>query len=150
MSPSTAREAITILQGEMEGYYTNARREDYGPGILGPDFLVDGIGEFENITHVEVKNPVGSAILKSNNISGTVYRQGKEIGRKVIRQQHLWSNSTQRSKLGNLNLNASFPQSPINVLGVVDNFDVPINEKPMMEGGIMFGSRNNTNLIFLN
>ena len=150
LTSTTAREAITILEGEMQGYYTNARREDYGPGILGPDFLVDGIGEFENITHVEVKNPVGSAILKSNNISGTVYRQGKEIGRKVIRQQHLWSNSTQRSKLGNLNLNASFPQSPINVLGVVDNFDVPINEKPMMEGGIMFGSRNNTNLIFLN
>ena len=62
LTSGTAREAITILQGEMQGYYRNARREDYGLNVKGPDFLVEGLGEFENITHVEVKNPVGSSI----------------------------------------------------------------------------------------
>ena len=30
---SCVREAITILQGEMQGYYKNARRVDYGPNV---------------------------------------------------------------------------------------------------------------------
>ena len=62
LTSGTAREAIRILQGGMHGYYKNARREDYGLNVKGPDFLVEGLGEFENITHVEVKNPVGSSI----------------------------------------------------------------------------------------
>jgi hypothetical protein len=63
---TTAREAITILQGEMQGYYKNARREDYGLMLKVLTLLVEGLGEFENITHVEVKNPVGSAIKIAN------------------------------------------------------------------------------------
>jgi hypothetical protein len=57
----TAREAIaiTILQGEMEGYYINAQRENYGLEVNGPDFITEEIGKFENITHPKVKNPVG-------------------------------------------------------------------------------------------
>ena len=58
----TTREAITILEGEMRGYYMNARRVDYGNNVNGPDFAADGIGEFENITHAEIKGPVGFAI----------------------------------------------------------------------------------------
>ena len=30
-TPSTTRDAITILEGEMRGYYKNAHRGDYGP-----------------------------------------------------------------------------------------------------------------------
>ena len=41
----------------MEGFYINLERVDYG---VGPDFTVKGIGEFENITHLDGKNPVGS------------------------------------------------------------------------------------------
>ena len=47
---------------EVLHYATNARREDYGLDVKGPAFIVKGLGEFENITHVEVKNPVGLAI----------------------------------------------------------------------------------------
>ena len=56
LTSGTAREAITILQGEMQGYYRyrNARREDYGTNVKGIDFAVNGLGEFENITHAEV------------------------------------------------------------------------------------------------
>lgn len=61
------REAIPILQGEMQGYYTNTRREDYGLDVKSPDFRVEGLGEFQNMTHVEVKNPVKSTIKITND-----------------------------------------------------------------------------------
>lgn len=63
---TTAREDITIFQREMHDYYTNARREDYGLNVKGPDFIVEGLGNFQNVTHVEIKNPVGSAIKIAN------------------------------------------------------------------------------------
>lgn len=150
LTSGTAREAITILQGEMQGYYRNARREDYGLNVKGLDFLVEGLGEFENITHVEVKNPVGSAIKIANGQKGSIYKQGKKIGAKIVYQQNYWSNTTKTSELENLNPTASLPQSPNNVLGAVDNFDVPSSEKAFMEGSILKGSQNNTNIIFLN
>ena len=150
LTSGTAREAITILQGEMQGYYRNARREDYGLNVKGPDFLVEGLGEFENITHVEVKNPVGSAIKIANGQKGSISKQGKKIGAKIVYQQNYWSNTTKTSELENINPTASLPQSPNNVLGAVDNFDVPSSEKAFMEGSVLNGSKNNTNIIFLN
>lgn len=48
---SSVREAITALQGEMQGHYTNVRRLNYGPGVKGPDYAADGRGEFEGVTH---------------------------------------------------------------------------------------------------
>lgn len=150
LTSTTAREAITILQGEMQGYYTNARREDYGLNVKGPDFVVEGLGEFQNITHVEVKNPVGSAIKIANGQKGSIARQGKKIGAKIVYQQNYWSNTTKTSELENLNTTASLPQSPNNILGAVDNFDVPSSEKAFMEASVLKGSQNNTNVIFLN
>ena len=147
---SSVREAITILQGEMHGYYRNARREDYGLNVKGIDFLVEGLGEFENITHVEVKNPVGSAIKIANGQKGSISKQGKKIGAKIVYQQNYWSNTTKTSELENINPTASLPQSPNNVLGAVDNFDLPSSEKAFMEGGVLNASKNNTNIIFLN
>jgi len=150
LTSGTTREAITILQGEMQGYYRNARREDYGLNVKGPDFLVEGLGEFENITHVEVKNPVGSAIKIANGQKGNIAKQGKKIGAKIVYQQNYWSNSAKTSELENLNPTASLPQSPNNILGAVDNFDVPSSEKAFMEGSVLKGSQNNPNIIFLN
>jgi hypothetical protein len=49
---------------------------------------VEGLGNFQNITHVEVKNPVGSG--QKANIS----QQGKKIGAKLVYQQNYWSNTT--------------------------------------------------------
>ena len=133
LTSKTARGAITILQGEMHDYYRNAAREDYGLNVKGPDFLVEGLGGFENITHVEVKNPVESAIKIANGQKGSIYKQGKKIGAKIVYQQNYWSNSTKTSELENLNPTASLPQSPNNILGAVDNFDVPSIEKAFFE-----------------
>ena len=38
-----------------------------------------GLGEFENITHVEVKNPVGSAIKIANGQKESIARQGNKL-----------------------------------------------------------------------
>jgi hypothetical protein len=144
------REAITILQGEMQGYYTNARREDYGQDIKGPDFIVEGLGNFQSITHVEIKNPVGSAIKIASGQKGSIAKQGKKIGAKIVYQQNFWSNTAETSELENINPTASLPQSTNNILGLVDNFDVPSSEKAFMEASVLKGSQNNTNIIFLN
>ena len=150
LTSTTAREAITILQGEMHGYYENARRENYGLNVKGPDFIVEGLGNFQNVTHVEVKNPVGSAIKIANGQKGSIAKQGKKIGAKLVYQQNFWSNTTKTSEIENLNPTASLPQSPNKVLGVVDNFDVPSSEKAFMEASVLKGSQNNTDIKFFN
>ncbi|MGK0366829.1 MAG: hypothetical protein ACI85O_003906, partial [Saprospiraceae bacterium] len=150
LTNSTAREAITILQGEMEGYYKNARRESYGLGIKGPDFIAEGLGELQSITHVEIKNPVGSSIKITGNQTSSISKQGKTIGKKLVYQQNFWSNINETSKLKAVNHTASFPQSPNNLLGLVDSFDVPFIEKAFMEESVLKGSKNNPNIKFIN
>ena len=111
---------------------------------------MEGLGEFENITHVEVKNLVESAIKIANGQKGNIGKQGKKIGAKIVYQQNYWSNSTKTSEIENLNPTASLPQLPNNILEAVDNFDVPSSEKAFMEGSVLKGSQNNTNIIFFN
>ena len=134
----------------MHGYYRNATRDNYGVNVTGPDFIVEGIGEFENITHVEVKNPVGSAIKIANGQTGSISKQGKKIGAKINYQKNFWSNSSRTSQIETLDPNATLPDSPSNVLGVVDNFDVPVQEKAGMEGSVLKGYNATENIIFLN
>ena len=40
---------------------------------------VEGLGKFQNVTHVEVKNPVGSAIKIANGQKGSIAKQGKYV-----------------------------------------------------------------------
>lgn len=120
----------------MEGYYTNARRENYCTDVKGLDFVVEGLGNFEDITHVEVKNPVGSAIKIANNESGNINKQGKKIGDKLEYQRNYWSNPDKTNTIKNLNPDAWLPESADKVLGVIDNFYVPPNEKAFMEASI--------------
>lgn len=64
----------------MLGYYENARRVEYGPELRGLDFIVDGLGLYKDITHVEIKNPIGSAIKIANGQKSSITLQGKKIG----------------------------------------------------------------------
>ena len=145
-----AREALSVLNGEMLGYYKNARRENYGRDVLGPDFIVDGIGEYRDITHVEVKNPVGSAIKRALGQKPSIVKQGRRIGQKISHQKEFWSNSLKTSAIRGVNPNAFFPESPDNVLGLVDNYDVPLSEKNSMKDSVLGGSQSSRNIIFLN
>ena len=99
---------------------------------------------------MEQKNPVGSAIKKANNQNPSISKQGKKIGAKLVYQKNFWSNKTETSQLENLNPNAPMPESRDNILGLVDSFDVPVSEKPLMEGVIIHGSKNDPTLISLN
>jgi len=45
---------------------------DYGSKVTGIDFAVDCIGEFENITHAEAKNAVGSAIETADGFNANI------------------------------------------------------------------------------
>lgn len=78
--------------------------------------------------------------------------QGKKIGAKIDYQQNLWSNPSEISKIPNMtiNTNANFPDSPSNVLGLVDNFDVPVHEKAAMEASVLKSYNETKNIIFLN
>lgn len=58
----SVRDAITAFQGEMQGFYANVKRICYGEDIRGQDFQVEGIGEFNHIIHIDVKNAAGSEI----------------------------------------------------------------------------------------
>ena len=147
---SNVREAITILQGEMQGYYKNARRVDYGPNVKGLDFAVDGLGKFENITHAEAKNAVGSAIEIADGFDANIWKQGKKIGKKSVWQKKFWSNTSRTSQVPNLNSDAYLPKSVNSTLTVVDSYDVPNFEKQTMNSAINFGAKNDTNLIILN
>jgi len=148
---NSAREARTVLNGEMLGFYSNAERVDYGNGIYGPDFKLIGQGKYSHITHLEIKNPVGSDIEKaSRNSYSDIVKQGKKIGDKMSKQQSKWSNATFRASLSNLDLNVAFPQSPANTLGLVDEFDVPISEKMILQNAIENNCTNTSNVIFIN
>ncbi len=150
INDSGVREAITILQEEMHGYYKNARRLDYGPNVKGLDFAVDGLGEFENITHAEAKNAVGSAIEIADGFDANIWKQGKKIGKKSVWQKKFWSNTSRTSQVPNLNSDAYLPKSVNSTLTVVDCYDVPNFEKQTMNSAINFGAKNDTNLIILN
>ena len=107
---SGVREAITLLQGEMQGYYKNARRVDYGPNVKGLDFAVDGLEEFENITHAEAKNAVGSSIEIADGFDVNIGKQGKKIGKKSVWQKNFWSNTSRTSEVPNLKSDAYLPK----------------------------------------
>lgn len=143
----STREAITILEGEMRGYYRNARRQDYGPNVTSLDFVVGGLGEFDHITHVEVKGAVSSSIRPKP----TLVKQAKKYVNRVNYQKNFWSDETAvKEKIPHINPDADLPKSPDNVLALYDLWDVETLEKSIVNNAITAFSGNDTNLIFLN
>ena len=146
-TPSTTREAITILEGEMRGYFRNARRGDYGPNVTGLDYVVEGLGEFAHITHVEIKGAVSSSIQPKP----TLVKQAKKYVNRVNYQKNFWSDKIAvKEKIPHINPDAYLPESPNNVLGLYDLWDVGTPEKSIVSNAITGFSGNDTNIIFLN
>nr|ULD16184.1 hypothetical protein [Cylindrotheca closterium] len=143
----STREAITILEGEMRGYFRNARRGDYGPNVTGLDFVVEGLGEFDHITHVEVKGAVSSSIRPKP----TLVKQAKKSVDRINYQKKFWSNKTAvKEKIPHINPDADLPKSSNNVLAIHDLWDVGIPEKSIVRQAIRALSKNDTNIVFLN
>ena len=146
-TPSTIREAISVLEGEMRGYYKNARRQDYGPNVTGIDFDIEGLGKFDNITHVEVKGAVSSSI----QLKPTLIKQAKKYVERIKYQKIFWSNKTKVNPvIPHIKPDANLPKSPDNVLALYDLWDVGTPEKSTVSNTITSFSGNDTNLIFLN
>ena len=143
----STRDAISVLEGEMRGYYRNAHREDYGPNVTGLDFIVKGLGEFDQITHVEVKGVVSSSIRPKP----TLIKQAKKYVKRIKYQRDFWSNKTKVNEgITHIRLNAGLPKSPDHVLALYDLWDVGIPEKSTLSNAITAFSGNDTNRIFLN
>lgn len=51
--------------------------------------------QFENITHAEAKNAVGSAIEIADGFDANIWKQGKKI--KSVWQKKFWSNTSRTS-----------------------------------------------------
>ena len=73
-----------------------------------------------------------------------------KIGAKIIYQQNYWSNTIKTIELEGLRSTALLPQSPNNLLGTVDNFNIRSSKKAFIEASVLEESQNNTNIIFLN
>ena len=147
---NSVREAISALQGEMLGYYKDTARCNYGKGIAGPDFIVVGLGDYSHITHLEIKNPVGSRIEKASLGVSDLSLQGNNIGSKLSEQQTKWSDASFVQNLPHVNRSASFPKSSENMLGLVDTFDVPMSEKSIIKNSVINNLTNSSSVIFLN
>ena len=84
---------------------------EYGPNVRGIDFAVDGLGKFENITHAEAKNAVGSAIEIADGFDANIWKQGNKIGKRSVWQKKFWSNKTRTSEVSNIKPDAYLPKS---------------------------------------
>lgn len=130
----------------MFGYYSNSRRVDYGEGVQSIDFEVEGKGIYVGITHVETKNPVGKTIRVNENMSPEMREAGRGMGKKGRWQKKYWSNPEKYSTLPNVNLEANFPESPQNVLIVLDLHDVPSSDFDLFDEGFNSGRQNDPNV----
>lgn len=76
------------------------------------------------------------AIEKKSKTSSDLVKQGERIAKKLFNQQVKWCDPNFRARFDNLNTDASFPQSPENTLGLVDEFDLPPVEKIILQTSI--------------
>jgi hypothetical protein len=77
-------------------------------------------------------------------------QQGEIIRSKILKQQVNWSNPDFLKNLPHWNQSESFPQSPANMLGLVNTFVVPMSEKSILENSVINNSKNSSSVIFLN
>lgn len=140
------REAITILQTEMEGYYSDLSRLDIGKKgkhdfkILGPDF--QAIDKNGNKVAVEVKN---LAYNKESKPTETAFENGKQMSAKAYRQQHYWTQTnedTLRKRFGSNIKIENLPEEPTDFVLVFDLFGVDQDAKKEVIAGIKEGAKN--------
>jgi len=93
---------------------------------------------------------VGSKIEKASRGFTNLNLQGQNIGAKISNQQEKWSNPDFVEKIPHVNRSESFPKSPENMLGLVEIFDVPKSEKPIIQNSVRNNSTNSSSIIFLN
>ena len=148
------REAITGLQGEMEGYYSDLSRLDIGKKgkndfkILGPDF--QAIDKNGNKVAVEVKNLVYN---KESKPTQTAFQNGKQMGATAYKQQHYWTQTnkdTLRKRFGSNIKIENLPQELTDFVLVFDLFDVDQDARKEVIAGIKEGAKNSDQIVIIN
>jgi hypothetical protein len=132
-------EARAIVQAKLETLVIKPTRPDMETARrVDLDFKVQGPAPF---THFDVKNPVGSEILKKQGQTISLEDMGYKIGQKIVAQKHRF--------IGLEN----GPVSSENVGHIVDLCYVPGNEKAIVRQTILQGARDkgsDAGIVFLN
>ena len=95
----------------------------------------------------DVKGAVSSSIRPKP----TLIKQSKKFVERIKYQKDFWSNKTKVNEIiPHIRLDAYLPESPNNVLGLYDLWDVGTPEKSTVSNSITAFSGNDTNLVILN
>ena len=144
------REAITVLQAEMEGHFYESSRLDLGVKgknkyqIQGADYKA--IDQNGNLIAIELKNLVYN---KSVNPSETPFENGRKMGATAYKQQHAWVQTNAdklTKKYGNSIKIENLPKQPSDFVLVFDLFDVDQNAKKEVIAGIKEGAKTQNKL----
>lgn len=87
-----AKETITAIQAETEGILKrgSSRRINLGTNKKGPiqglDMGVEGVGKWSHITHIDIKNPVGTKIrARQKTKANRVHNQQQQLTQRVLK-----------------------------------------------------------------
>lgn len=132
-------EARTIVQGKLENLVIKPTRPDMETARrVDLDYKVQGPAPF---THFDVKNPVGSEILKKQGQTISLEDMSYKIGQKIVAQKHRFVGLE------------NGPVAPENVGHIVDLCYVPSSEKTIVKQNILQGAvdkGSDAGIIFLN
>lgn len=132
-------EARAIVQAELKKLVIGPNRSNkLQAQLVDLDFTVQGPGQ---LTHVDIKNPVGSEILKKQGQNISIEEMGYQIGENIVDQKHYFIGREKG------------PVSPENVDHIVDLCYVPSNEKDIVKQKFLeeaLDKVSNAGIIFLN
>lgn len=132
-------EARTIVQAKLENLVIKPTRPDRETARrVDLDYKVQGPAPF---THFDVKNPVGSEILKKQGQTISLEDMSYQIGQKIVAQKHRFVGIE------------NGPVVPENVGHIIDLCLVPSSEKTIVKKNVLQGAvdkGSNAGIIFLN
>lgn len=133
---TTVDEARSALQSEIIGIIEGVERipRPYCKSV-DLDFRISGPAPY---SHLDMKHPVGSAILKKQGRNITLKTMSFDLGESI---------SEQKNRFCGLE---GGPKSSENVLHIVDLCYVPKNEKEIVKGLCLKGAGNPEGILFLN
>lgn len=132
----TVDEARSAIQAEIEGIIKDAQRipKPYC-NLVDLDFVISGPSPF---THMDIKHPVGSAILKKQKQNVTLRQASSDLGKTISRQKKYFCGVEQG------------PKNRKNVLHIVDLCYVPAHEKEIVKEFCIRGAGSSEGILFLN
>lgn len=132
-------EARAGVQAEQEKKIKNPTRpSESQTKLINLDLIITGPFPW---THLDIKNPIGSAALIKQGQTITLEEMAYKLGQKIVKQKNLYVGLP------------GGPVGPENVLHIVDLCYVPSHEKSIVKQNVLQGARNNgsdTGILFLN